>query len=55
MLIQLLYQGEVALFAMIIIALVISLSYHEFGHAYVAKRFGDTTAEQAGRVERDQL
>lgn len=50
MLIQLLYQGQVALFAMIIIALVISLSYHEFGHAYVAKRFGDTTAEQAGRL-----
>jgi len=50
MLIQLLYQGQIALFVMIIIALVISLSYHEFGHAYVAKRFGDNTAEQAGRL-----
>ena len=48
--IQLLYQGQYALFFMILVALVISLSFHEFGHAYTAKRFGDDTAERAGRL-----
>ena len=48
--IQLLYQGQHALFFLILIALIISLSFHEFGHAYVAKRFGDDTAERAGRL-----
>ncbi len=38
------------MFLLILIALVISLSFHEFGHAYVAKRFGDDTAERAGRL-----
>lgn len=46
----LLFQGQFALFALIVIALVISLSFHEFGHAFVAKRFGDDTAERAGRL-----
>jgi Zn-dependent protease len=48
--ITLLYQGHVLLFVLILIALVISLSFHEFGHAYTAKLFGDTTAERAGRL-----
>ena len=48
--IQLVYQGQYALFLLILFALVISLSFHEFGHAYVAKRFGDDTAERAGRL-----
>ena len=48
--IQLLYQGQNTLFVMILIALIISLSFHEFGHAWVAKRFGDDTAERAGRL-----
>ncbi len=48
--IELLYRGEIALFVLILIALIISLSFHEFGHAYVAKRFGDDTAERAGRL-----
>jgi Zn-dependent protease len=48
--IQLLHQGQYALFLLILIALVISLSFHEFGHAYVAKQFGDDTAERAGRL-----
>lgn len=48
--IQLLHQGQYALFLLILIALVISLSFHEFGHAYVAKGFGDDTAERAGRL-----
>ena len=38
------------MFLLILIALVISLSFHEFGHAYVAKGFGDDTAERAGRL-----
>jgi Zn-dependent protease len=47
---QLLYQGQYALFLLILVALIVSLSFHEFGHAYVAKRFGDDTAERAGRL-----
>lgn len=43
-------QGEYALFAMLIVALVLSLTFHEFGHAFVAKRYGDDTAERAGRL-----
>jgi len=30
--------------------LVISLSFHEFGHAYAAKKYGDRTAEMLGRL-----
>ena len=48
--VHLLQQGEWVLFAVIITALVISLSFHEFGHAWVAKQFGDDTAERAGRL-----
>jgi len=32
------------------VALVLSLSFHEYGHAVVAKWFGDDTAERAGRL-----
>ena len=46
----LLHQGKWEVFVVIIAALVISLSFHEFGHAWVAKRFGDDTAERAGRL-----
>ena len=48
--IQLIYQGEIVLFALLIAALVASLSFHEFGHAFVAKLYGDDTAERAGRL-----
>jgi Zn-dependent protease len=48
--IQLILQGQVALFLLITIALVISLSFHEYGHALSAKLFGDDTAEKAGRL-----
>ena len=48
--IQLIYQGEILLFALLIVALVASLSFHEFGHAFVAKLYGDDTAERAGRL-----
>ncbi len=35
---------------LLVIAIVLSLSFHEFGHAYVAKLQGDRTAEAAGRL-----
>ena len=46
----LLFQGHVALFGLIIIALIISLTFHEFGHAITAQYFGDDTAQRMGRL-----
>ena len=46
----LLDQGQWVLFVVILVALVVSLSFHEFGHAFVALRFGDDTARRAGRL-----
>ena len=48
--IQLLWSGEYQIFVLLIIALVLSLTFHELGHAVVAKWFGDDTAERAGRM-----
>ena len=48
--IDLLLNGQVVLFGMILVSIVISLSFHEFGHAYAAKKFGDRTAERLGRL-----
>ncbi len=48
--IGLLLSGQFAVFALLLIALVISLSFHEFGHAIVAKWYGDDTAQRAGRL-----
>ena len=48
--IQLLFQGQYALFILIITALIISLTFHEYGHAIVAKWYGDNTAQRAGRL-----
>ena len=53
--IQLLYQGQWFLFCVILVALVVSLSCHEFGHAWVARRFGDDTAQRAGRLTLNPL
>ena len=53
--IELLYQGRIALFLLIVLALVISLSFHEFGHAATAKLFGDNTAQLAGRLTLNPL
>ena len=47
---NLLLGGQIALFTLIVIALVISLSFHEFGHAAVARLFGDDTAQRMGRL-----
>lgn len=48
--IQLLSQGQWALFAIIIVGLVISLSFHEYGHAVSALFYGDDTAKKQGRL-----
>ncbi len=48
--IQLLLQQQYALFILIMIALIISLTFHEYGHGIVAKYYGDDTAQKAGRL-----
>ena len=48
--ISLLSDGEWVLFGVILVALMISLSFHELGHAFTALRFGDDTARRAGRL-----
>ncbi len=53
--ISLLSQGQYALFVLIVIALIISLSFHEFGHALTARLFGDDTAQRAGRLTLNPL
>jgi Zn-dependent protease len=47
---KLLMTGQFVLFTMILIAIVISLTFHEFGHAIIAKAYGDDTAQRAGRL-----
>ena len=47
---SLLLQGQYALFVLILVAIVISLTFHEFGHAAMAKFYGDDTAQRAGRL-----
>lgn len=53
--INLVFDGHWLLFALLLAALVLSLSCHEFGHAYVAKLFGDDTAQRAGRLTLNPL
>ena len=48
--IDLLLQGQISLFFVILIAIVISLTFHEFGHAVTALYYGDDTAQKAGRL-----
>lgn len=50
MMIQLLLQGQVLVFALILFCLILSLTFHEYGHGIVARYFGDETAAQAGRL-----
>ncbi len=47
---NLLMQGQYVPFCMILIGIVISLTFHEFGHAATAKLYGDDTAQKAGRL-----
>ena len=53
--IGLLAQGEIGLFALLLGAIVLSLSFHEFGHAASAKLLGDDTAERHGRLTLNPL
>lgn len=45
-----LMNGDYATFAMLLVALILSLSFHEFGHAWAAKMYGDDTAQRLGRL-----
>jgi len=54
MIISLLFSDTLLFFA-IFIALVISISLHEFSHVLVAKLLGDNTGEQAGRLTLNPL
>ncbi len=47
---QLLFNGQVQLFVIILVAIVFSLTLHEFGHAQSAKLLGDDTAQRLGRL-----
>jgi Zn-dependent protease len=38
-----------------VITLVVALTFHEFAHGWMAKRFGDDTAERAGRLTLNPL
>ncbi len=51
----LLNQGHWVLFAMVLAAIIVSLSFHEFGHAWTAWCFGDDTAQRAGRLTLNPL
>ena len=53
--IQLLYQGQILLFVLILFSLIFSLTFHEFGHGFVARLFGDHTAEAQGRLTLNPL
>ncbi|PIP80068.1 MAG: site-2 protease family protein [Gammaproteobacteria bacterium CG22_combo_CG10-13_8_21_14_all_40_8] len=48
--INLLFQGRYELFAMLLFSIILSLTFHEFGHAITAKHFGDDTAQRMGRL-----
>ncbi len=53
-LIGLLFQ-EPLVFLFVAVALILSLSIHEFAHAYVAQKLGDDTAYYLGRVTLNPL
>ena len=48
--ISLLTNGQYFVFFTVLVAIILSLSVHEFAHAWSAKRFGDNTAERLGRL-----
>lgn len=48
--IQLLYNGQTLVFGILLFTIIFSLTFHEFGHAWSAKLFGDDTAEKLGRL-----
>lgn len=46
----LLLNGQIALFSILLLAIVVSLSLHEFGHAQASTWLGDDTAKRMGRL-----
>ena len=50
MVIGLLQSGDFVTFGMLPVALILSLSLHEFGHVWAAKMYGDDTAQRLGRL-----
>lgn len=51
----LLASGQILTFVVLLATIIISLSFHEYGHAWSAKRFGDDTAQQLGRLTLNPL
>ena len=47
---QLVLSGQYIIFVTILVAIIFSLTLHEFGHAYSAKLLGDDTAQRMGRL-----
>ena len=47
---QLLFAGQYLVFATILVAIIFSLTLHEFGHASCARLLGDDTAQRMGRL-----
>ncbi len=54
MLIQYLFS-QPAIFVAFLAAIVLALAFHEYAHAYLAYRLGDTTAADAGRLTLNPL
>ena len=52
---QLLLNGQIRVFAVVLVAIVFSLTLHEFGHAVSARLLGDNTAERMGRMTLNPL
>ena len=50
-----LLETSPGVFFLVATVLVFSLAFHELGHAWVADRFGDTTARNLGRVTLNPL
>ena len=46
----LLFQGDIATFLMAVFIIILSLTFHEYGHAVVATWFGDHTPQYQGRL-----
>lgn len=52
---DLLAQGRYDVFILVLVAIVLSLTLHEFGHAITARILGDDTAERLGRLTLNPL
>ena len=54
MLVKLLFKNPIV-FILLSISLIISISIHEFAHAFIASKLGDPTAKLLGRVTSNPL